>query len=132
MSSEFGDSVLLKADQDLKFNFEELKVYQKAIEFIDSVYLITKKFPKEEEYRITSQFIRAAHPIALNIADGSGGSKAEFRNFLRISKRSARECIVCITIALRQNFISKEIELDCRKKLVEISKMLNGLIASIK
>ena len=119
-------------DEDIKFNFEELKVYQKAIEFIDLVHLITKKFPREEEYRITSQFIRAAHSIALNIADGSGGSKAEFKNFLRISKRSTRECIVCITIALRQNFISKETEMNCRKRLVEISKMLNGLIVSIK
>jgi four helix bundle protein len=119
-------------NEDFKFNFEELKVYQKAIEFIDLVYLITRKFPKEEEYRITSQFIRAAHSIALNIADGSGGSKPEFKNFLRISKRSTRECVVCATIALRQNFISKETEFDCRKRLVEISKMLNGLIVSIK
>ena len=122
----------IPAKEDFKFNFEELKVYQKAIEFIDLVYFITKKFPREEEYRITSQFIRAAHSIALNIADGSGGSKAEFKNFLRISKRSARECIVCTTIALRQNFISEETELECRKRLVEISKMLNGLITSIK
>ena len=117
---------------EFKFNFEELKVYQKALEFIDLVYSITKKFPKEEEYRITSQFIRAAHSIALNIADGSGGTKAEFKNYLRISKRSTRECIVCITITFRQNFIPKEIEIDCRKRLVEISKMLNGLINSIK
>jgi four helix bundle protein len=119
-------------NEDFKFNFEELKVYQKALEFIDFVYSVTKKFPKEEEYRITSQFIRAAHSIALNIADGSGGSKPEFKNFLRISKRSTRECMVCITIAFRQNFISKETEFNCRERLVEISKMLNGLIASIK
>ncbi len=75
--------------------------------------------------------IRAANSISLNIADGSGGSKAEFKNFLRISKRSTRECVVCISISVRQKFISKELENDCRKRLIEISKMLNGLIKSL-
>jgi len=119
------------SDEDLIFNFEELRVYQKALEFVDLVYLETKKFPAEEQYRLTSQFIRAANSIALNIADGSGGTKAEFKNFLRISRRSTRECVVCTTIARRQNFISPEKENEFRIKLVEISKMLNGLIKSI-
>ncbi len=74
-------------DNDLKFNFEELLVYQKSLNFIDYAYDIKRKFPKEETFRLTSQFIRAANSIALNIADGSGGTKAEFHNFLRISKR---------------------------------------------
>ena len=121
-----------KNKNDLRFNFEELIVYQKSLSFVDLVYSTTKKFPREEEYRITAQFIRAANSIALNIADGSGGTKAEFKNYLRISKRSTRECVVCISIALRQKFITEEIELDCRKNLVEISKMLNGLIKSIE
>ena len=117
---------------DQVFKFENLTVYQKSLEFIDTIYSITVKFPKEEQFRITSQFIRAAHSIALNIADGSGGTNAEFKNFLRISKRSTRECIVCLTIALRQNYITTEDELEIRMKAVEISKMLNGLIKSIK
>jgi four helix bundle protein len=120
-----------ESSEDLTFKFEELRVYQKALEFIDLVYAETKKFPKEEQFRLTSQFIRAANSIALNIADGSGGTKAEFKNFLRISRRSTRECLVCTTIALRQNFIIVEKEQDFRIKLVEISKMLNGLIKSI-
>ena len=117
---------------DQVFKFENLTVYQKSLEFIDTIYSITVKFPKEEQFRITSQFIRAAHSIALNIADGSGGTNPEFKNFLRISKRSTRECIVCLTIALRQNYITNEDELEIRMKAVEISKMLNGLIKSIK
>lgn len=114
------------------FKFEELIVYQKSLDFIDQVYLLTNKFPKEESFRLTSQFIRAAHSVALNIADGSGGTNAEFRNYLRISKRSARECIVCITIAIRQKYLSIQDEQDSRQRLTEISKMLNGLINSIK
>ena len=106
---------------DQVFKFENLTVYQKSLEFIDTIYSITVKFPKEEQFS-----------IALNIADGSGGTNAEFKNFLRISKRSTRECIVCLTIALRQNYITTEDELEIRMKAVEISKMLNGLIKSIK
>jgi four helix bundle protein len=98
----------MSSDNELKFNFEELKVYQKSLAFINDVYKITKTFPHEEQYRLTSQFIRAANSIALNIADGSGGTKAEFKNYLRISKRSTRECVVCITVAKQQNFISEE------------------------
>ena len=120
-----------ESGEDLSFKFEELRVYQKALEFIDLVYAETKNFPKEEQFRLTSQFIRAANSIALNIADGSGGTKAEFKNFLRISRRSTRECLVCTTIARRQNFITAEKEQEFRIKLVEISKMLNGLIKSI-
>jgi four helix bundle protein len=117
---------------DLKFHFEELVVYQKSLDFIDSVYKITEKFPREEQFRLNSQFIRAAHSIALNIADGSGGTKAEFRNFLRISKRSTRECIVCLSIAYRQKYIDSNTEIKIRLLAIEISKMLNGLIKSIR
>ncbi len=114
------------------FKFEELIVYQKSLLFIDKIYEVTAKFPKEESFRLTAQFIRAGHSVALNIADGSGGTNAEFRNYLRISKRSARECIVCITVALRQKYVSANDESLIRKMIVEISKMLNGLINSIK
>ena len=118
-------------EEGFKFNFEELLVYQKSLNFIDFVYQTTKKFPREEDFRLISQFIRAANSISLNIADGSGGTKAEFRNFLRISKRSTRECIVCLTIAHRQKYIDSDTEIKIRVLAVEISKMLNGLIKSI-
>jgi len=55
-----------------KFNFEDLKVYQKALDFMDAVYDIVETFSKVETYRLTSQYVRAANPIALNISEGSG------------------------------------------------------------
>ena len=60
--------------ENIKFHFEELRAYQKSLDYIDSVYEITKKFPKEERYGLTSQFIRATASIALNIAEGAGGT----------------------------------------------------------
>ncbi|MEP7263595.1 MAG: four helix bundle protein [Bacteroidota bacterium] len=113
------------------FQFEKLSVYQKSLLFIDFIYKLTNNFPKEEEYRIKSQFIRAANSIALNIAEGTGGTKNEFKNFLRISKRSIRECVVCATVCRMQNFITIDQETESRKKLIELSKMINGLIKSI-
>ncbi len=54
--------------EDPKFKFEDLKVYQKSLDFVDDVYSIVKKFTKEEMYGLTSQYRRASVSIALNIA----------------------------------------------------------------
>ncbi len=111
----------------MKFKFEELDVYNKSLIFTDIVYTITKDFPKEETYCLISQFRRAAVSVSLNIAEGSGGSKKEFSRYLGIASNSLKECIVCITIAERQNYISSEDENKMRNDLVEISKMIYGL-----
>jgi four helix bundle protein len=104
MSSEFGD---LKMNNE-KFDFENLKVYQKALEYVDFVYKITKGFPKTEIFSLIDQLKRASISICLNIAEGSGGSKPEFNQFLKIARRSVRECIAISEISYRQNFISSE------------------------
>ncbi|MBU1147033.1 MAG: four helix bundle protein [Candidatus Omnitrophica bacterium] len=114
-----------------KFNFENLSVYQKALEYIDFVYIMAVKFPKEEKFGLTSQFQRAAQSIALNIGEGSGGSKAEFQQFIRIARRSVRECIVCTTIALRRKYITKQGENKSMSMCLELSKMLSGLLSSL-
>ncbi|MCM8569667.1 four helix bundle protein [Gramella jeungdoensis] len=110
-----------------QFNFEKLEVYQKTLNFVDLVYEITKSFPREELYGLTSQFRRASISIALNIAEGSGGSKKEFSRYLIIASNSLKECLVCITIAKRQKYIDSDTEKDLRYFLTEISKMISGL-----
>ncbi len=114
------------------FDFENLKVYQKSLEYVDFVYEITKDFPKEEIFSLTSQFRRASVSICLNIAEGSGGSKAEFNQFLKIARRSVRECIAVTEISYRQTFISTEDKKQSRGFCVELSKMLNGLMKSLR
>lgn len=115
-----------------KFSFEDLKVYQKAIVFINNVYEITSKFPITENYRLTSQFIKAATSVALNIAEGSDDTDAQFRRFLRIALQSLKECVVCITIANNQNYISADEYQKFRKDLTELSKMISGLRKYLK
>jgi four helix bundle protein len=115
-----------------KFDFENLKVYQKALEYVDFVYKVTKYFPKTEILSLTDQFKRASISICLNIAEGSGGSKIEFNRFLKISRRSTRECIAIAEISYRQNFINSEMKDQSRNLCSELSKMLTGLIKSLK
>lgn len=94
--------------EDVKFNFEELKGYQKSLVFIDLVYYTTNTFPKEEVYRPTSQYIRASLSIVLNIAEGAGDTDAHFNRYLQMAIDSVKECVVCTTVAKRQNYISEE------------------------
>jgi four helix bundle protein len=114
-----------------KFDFENLKVYQRALEYVYFVYKVTKTFPKEELFSLTDQFRRAATSICLNIAEGSGGSKTEFKHYLKLSRRSSRECVAITEISYRQSYINGEIKKQSRLFCTEISKMLNGLMKSL-
>jgi four helix bundle protein len=115
-----------------KFDFENLKVYQKALEYIDFVYTVTKSFPRAEVFSLMDQFKRASISICLNIAEGSGGSKVEFNRFLKIARRSTRECVAITEISYRQNFITGEMKEQSRSFCSELSKMITGLIKSLK
>jgi four helix bundle protein len=114
------------------FDFENLKVYQKALEYVDLVYKMTKNFPKAEVFSLTDQFKRASISICLNIAEGSGGSKVEFNRFLKIARRSIRECVAITEISHRQEFISNDLKEQSRRSCSELSKMITGLIKSLK
>jgi four helix bundle protein len=93
----------------MAFKFEKLLVWQKAVDLTELVDQVSKKFPKEELYILTSQVKRAADSIALNIAEGSTGqSNAEFNRFLGIALRSNIEVVGCIYLAKRRNIISEE------------------------
>ena len=108
------------------FKFEELKIYQKAILFGEEVNAQINSFPKEETYRLSSQFIRAADSIALNIAEGSASSDAQFNRYLQIAWDSAHECVVCSTKAKLRNFITQEQDERNREAITEISKMITA------
>lgn len=113
--------------RNIKFAFEDLKVYQKALDFVDDAHNLSTEFPKQELYSLTSQLNRAAVSIALNIAEGSGDTNAQFNRFLQIAIDSVKECVVCSTIAKRRKYISDEADIEIRKSLEELSKMITGL-----
>ncbi len=113
--------------ENIKFKFEDLKVYGKALDFVDLAYEISNNFPSSEKYGLTSQFTRTAVSIALNIAEGSSDSDKQFNRFLQMALDSVNECVVCATISQRQNFISNQTNHKIREKLVELSKMITSL-----
>jgi len=110
-------------------NFRELKVWARAMDFVTEIYTLTRAFPKEEIYGLTSQLRRAATSIALNIAEGSGASSnAEFIRFLEMARRSVYEVITALEIAQRLKYCKEEQVAPLTKEANEIAAMLSGLI----
>ena len=117
--------------QDITFQFENLQVYQKALEVIDKVYQYTRSFPKEEIYGMTSQFRRAVVSIALNITESSARSKKDFRRFLDMAHGSICECIALLSICKQRKYIEEISYSQLRISLGELAKMVSGLKRSI-
>ena len=108
--------------------YEDLKVYSKALIYTKTVRDITRDFPKEELYNLTSQYRRAADSIVLNIAEGAGNySDNEFARFLTYSVRSGCECKGCIDIATINGYINEKIKQELKNEANEIVAMLDGL-----
>ena len=115
------------------FKFERLEVWQKAVDFSVLVHELTRTFPKEELYILTSQIKRAADSIALNIAEGSTGqSNAEFKQFISYALRSAIEVVSCLYIGKRRHLIAETDFTELYEKAVIIIKMLQALRNSLK
>jgi four helix bundle protein len=109
-----------------QFDFESLELYKKALDYIDFVYGITAKFPREELFGLTSQFRNAANSIALNIGEGYGESIPLAIRYLKISRGSVRECLVCSTIAHRRKYMDENNYLESRRRLTELAKLSAG------
>ena len=115
------------------FKFEKLTVWQKAINFSFEIHELTRRFPREELYILTSQIKRAADSIALNIAEGSTGqSNREFKQFINYAIRSAVEVVSCLFIGRRRNLIQEKEFNMFYEDIEEIIKMLHGLRSSLK
>jgi four helix bundle protein len=113
------------------FNFEELDVYQKSIEFVDQVYSLTNHFPKDELFGLTKQFRKAAVSILLNIAEGSARTKRDFNRFIDMARGSAFECVAILQVSVKRGYVSLEKFNELRDRVIDISKMLSGLKRSL-
>lgn len=114
-------------DSKYHFKFEDLKVYQKALDFGEIVHVQTKLFPKDERFALISQYRRAADSIALNIAEGYPGTDAQFVKHINYAIYSANECVSCSTKARYRNYISDIENEENRMCLSELTKMLSSL-----
>lgn len=111
--------------------YEDLIVWQKSYEFTLSIYKVTKTFPKEEMFGITSQIRRAAASMPANIAEGSmRQTKKEFKQFLYVARGSMSEVEVWLQLSLDLKYLDEKTYKSLRAQCGEIGKLLNGLIKS--
>ena len=110
-------------------NFQNLKIWQKAMRIAKKVYLISSEFPSEEKFGLTSQIRRSAISIASNIAEGAGrNTNGEFRNFLGIANGSSNELCTQLILAYKLDLITEDKIQSIIDDLMEIQKMNYTLI----
>ena len=113
-------------------NFRELKVWAKAHHVTLQLYKVTRSFPKEELYGLTSQIRRSAASIGANIAEGCGrGSKREFANFLRVASGSASELEYHLVLAADLEILRSDAYELLVERVIEVKRMLTGFIRKL-
>jgi len=114
------------------FRFEDLRIYHKALDYINWVFKAAESFPEEEFDGLASRFIQAAESIAFNIAEGSARNKSQFIYYLKMAKSSVRECVVLTSIIQNLDYLSEQQISYSREQLMEMTKMLGALIGSLQ
>ncbi len=112
--------------------YQELMVWQRAMDMVVAVYQLSSKFPKEEIYGLKSQVRRAAVSVPSNIAEGQGrGTANEFAHFLRIAQGSMQEVETQVLLAERLGFV----EMNELQPVLDLSagtgRMNRGLMHSL-
>ncbi len=111
-------------------DYKKLKVWEDAHKFTVDIYNITKKFPNNEQYGLTSQIRRSSSSIPTNIVEGCGQlENGNLIRFLGISKGSAFETEYQLLLAKDLNYITNE---EYKLLLAKIQSIIHMLIALIK
>jgi four helix bundle protein len=110
-------------------DFQDLIVWQKAHQFVLSLYRYSESFPKSELYGLTSQARRAAVSIPANIAEGfKKKTKPDKVRFLNIAQGSLEECRYYLILARDLDYGDTS---QLKTQLEEVSKLLQGYLSSI-
>lgn len=115
-------------------SYKELLIWQKGIKIVVSIYKLTKDFPKEEMYALTSQLKRASISVPSNIAEGFGRqTDKSFNHFLNISRGSLNEIETQLIIAKELDFVVDDNLFNEILFLIEEeSKMINAFSKNLK
>ena len=118
--------------ETVAFSFENIVAWQKAHQFTCLVYKITRNFPEEEKFGLTSQFRQAAVSIGANIAEGYKKlSKADKLRFFNISEGSIAECRNYIILSRDLNYVNNEQYCELFYSIEEASKLLTAYCKGI-
>jgi four helix bundle protein len=113
-------------------DFEDLIVWQKAVDLAADIYALTQKFPREELYGITAQLRKAAVSVSSNIAEGSGRwTTKDYVHFLINSRGSLYEVRSLLQVSLRLRFTTEAKVVALTAHMSEIGRMLAGLRAGL-
>lgn len=113
--------------------FEELKIWQKAMDITENCYIASKNFPNEEKYGLTSQLRRSAVSIPSNISEGAGrNTNGEFKQFLGIANGSSYELLTQLYLSKRLNLITEENVRPIINEIIEVTRMNYSLQKSLK
>lgn len=119
--------------QEHKGGFEELEVWKRATDYRIYLTKLSKNFPTEEKFKLTSQLIRAARSNTANIAEGYGRFHyQENVQFCRVARGSLMETLDHIICASDETYLNETQLAECREKYESILKLLNGYINYLK
>jgi len=109
-------------------SYRDLVAWQRAMDLVVKVYAVSRGFPREEVYGLTSQIRRAAVSVASNIAEGQGrGVGNEFTRYLRISQGSLQELETQLMIAERLGYLDAVTLTATLEKADEVGRLVRGL-----
>jgi four helix bundle protein len=111
------------------FMFENLEVYQRAVDFAEKIAALGETFPPKGHTHLVDQLKRASLSISLNIAEGNGRWHAkERKNFFWIARGSVFECVPLLELCKREKLITEENYASLKAELEILAKMLSALI----
>jgi len=113
-------------------SYRDLQVWRRALDWAEAVYRISKRWPSDERFGLTSQARRAAVSIAANIAEGAGRrTTGEFLQFVGIAKGSLAEAETLLLLSARLAYTPEDEIDDLINEANEIGRMLSGLSSSL-
>ena len=114
-------------------SYRDLLVWQRAMDVAAAVYALTRSYPRDELFGLTSQSRRAAASIAANVAEGYGrATKQSYASFLRIARGSLKELETHLILAERVGVAANGSTANLLKETDELGRMLHGLIAKVQ
>ncbi len=114
-------------------SYRDLQVWQLGMDLAEACYLVTKHFPKDELFGMTSQIRRAASSVPANIAEGYGrDSKGEYIQFLRVAQGSLKELETHLTLSTRVGLMSESETKNVLEECDHLGRMLHRLIRSLQ
>ena len=114
-------------------SYRDLRVWQRGMDLVAEVYEVTREFPQEERFGLTSQMRRSAISVPSNIAEGFGReSNGDFARFLRVAQGSLKELETQLLVSQRLDMLAADDADATLGKCDEIGRILRGLISKVR